>query len=206
MITTSRADVAELSRSLRDHGASRSDRARHELPGAFLLSEYPHLGFNYRMTDIQGALGCAQMDRAVTILEDRARVAHAYDEGLCELNWLRLPVAPTGCVHGYQAYVCLFAPDLPTSLNVERLSGWRNQLMAQLELVGIATRQGTHAPVLADYYVQKYAIRPEQFPNAWLADRLSFGLPLYAQMTSEEQAFVCGMLNKVSSDVGTASA
>jgi perosamine synthetase len=53
MLTTQRDDVAALARSLRDHGASRSDFQRHEEPGSFLLSDYERIGFNYRLTDIQ---------------------------------------------------------------------------------------------------------------------------------------------------------
>jgi perosamine synthetase len=201
MITTTRADLAELSRSLRDHGATRSDLARHEGPEAFLLAEYPHLGFNYRMTDIQGALGCAQMDRATGILSDRRRVAHGYDAALHGLSWLRLPVTPPRYVHGYQSYVCLFAPEAPTTANVDRLTDLRNELMAKLEEVGIATRQGTHAPTLCDYYARKYAIQPGQYPNAWFADHLTLSLPLYPQMTSAAQQLVCRTLVEVGADL-----
>src|SRR5579885_2397115 len=64
MVTTSSSARDGRIRSLRDHGASRSDFARHTSADGFLLPEYEILGFNYRMTDIQGALGSAQMDRA----------------------------------------------------------------------------------------------------------------------------------------------
>jgi perosamine synthetase len=194
MVTTGRAPLAELSRSLRDHGASRSDLSRHENKAAFLLSEFPHLGFNYRMTDIQGALGCAQMARAAGILEARGRLARRYDEALSGLRWLRTPAVPTNDVHGYQSYVCLFAPEEPTADSVGRLGTLRNELMARLESAGIATRQGTHAPVLLEYYASKYALRPEDFPRSWFADRLSLSLPLYPQMTDEEHATVSGAL------------
>ena len=70
MITTARTDLETLSRSLRDHGASRTDLARHTAKAGFLLAEYNHLGYNYRMTDIQGALGSVQMERAEWILAD----------------------------------------------------------------------------------------------------------------------------------------
>jgi perosamine synthetase len=196
MITTQREDIDRLARSLRDHGASRSDLTRHEGRGAFLLAEYNHLGYNYRMTDLQGALGCAQMERAKWILAERARCARLYDEVLAEVNWLRTPEVPEGYVHGYQAYVCLFCPDEPSLYNVERLSRWRNELMLRLEAKGIATRQGTHAPVLVGYYAQKYGLHPEQFPRAYLADRLSLTLPLYAQMTDAEQGLVCHSLQE----------
>lgn len=192
MVTTARADIDALSRSLRDHGATRSDLARHEGTAAFLLAEYPHLGFNYRMTDIQGALGCAQMDRAASVLAERARVARAYTERLAGLDWLVTPALPGGpgedgeYIHGWQSYVCLFRPETPSLANVDRLHARRNALMARLESQGIATRQGTHAPVIQDFYARKYSLRGDQFPSAYLADRLSLSLPLYPQMSGED--------------------
>ena len=190
MITTTRADLAERTAMLRDHGASRSDLARHHGAAAFLLAEYRYLGYNYRMTDIQGALGCAQMARAAWILERRRAIAAEYDDRLTSLEWLEPPVTPAGCEHGYQAYVCLFRPQAPTLANVDRLHAIRNTLMTTLEQRGVATRQGTHAAALVDYYAGKYRLTPQQFPNAWIADRLSLTLPLYPQMTGEEQQFV----------------
>jgi dTDP-4-amino-4,6-dideoxygalactose transaminase len=187
MITTGRDDLARLARSLRDHGASRSDRQRHEEEGGFLLSDYEHLGFNYRMTDIQGALGSAQMDRADALLAARRERAARYGELLRDLPWLDPPLVPEGCVHGYQAYVCLFRPEEPTLDSVHRLHEQRNALMGELERQGIATRQGTHSPVLSGYYSRRYDLRPTDFPNGVLADRLSLTLPLYPQMTDAEQ-------------------
>ena len=60
------------------------------------------------MTDLQGALGCAQMERADEILDERRRLAARYDEALAGLDWLATPRVPEGNVHGYQSYVCLF--------------------------------------------------------------------------------------------------
>src|SRR5205814_7985182 len=172
---------AALVRSLRDHGATRTDLARHTGKAAFLLAEYPHIGFNYRMTDIQGALGVAQMGRADAVLGARRERAHRYDELLADVGWLRTPHVPAGYVHGYQAYVCLFCPEEPSLANVDRLHDRRNELMLTLEERGIATRQGTHAPVLLDVYAERYGLRREQFPNAVIADRLTLALPLYPQ-------------------------
>jgi perosamine synthetase len=186
MVTTGRRDLHDLVCSLRDHGATRSDRDRHAQAGGFLLAAYPHLGYNYRLTDIQGALGCAQMGRAEALLCGRARVADRYRARLSGVSWLALPSAPAGDVHGWQSYVCLFRPETPTLANVDRLHARRNALMAALETRGIATRQGTHAPIVQKFYADKYSIRPEDFPNSYLADRLTLSLPLYPQMTDEE--------------------
>ena len=194
MITTGDASFDRRVRSLRDHGALRSDFARHHGSAGFLLSEYPYLGYNFRMTDIQGALGCAQMARVDWILERRRQAAARYDQRLAGVEWLRTPKVPDGYVHGLQAYVCLFGADRAGSGDVEALHEERNALMRRLEQRGIATRQGTHAAALQQFYREKYGSRPEQFPNAYRADRLSLALPLYAQMTDAEQDEVCEAL------------
>lgn len=196
MLTTARPEIDRLARILRDHGASRSDRDRHEAPEAFVLADYEHLGYNYRLTDLQAALGCAQMDRADWILQRRRELAARYDELLAELPWLAPPMVPAGYEHGYQAYVCLFRPQQPTLDNVEELHRRRNHLMRSLERAGIATRQGTHAPINLGYYTRKYGTRIEDFPNAYIADRLTLTLPLYPQMTDADQDRVVGELRR----------
>jgi len=195
MVVTNDDAVAAATRSLRDHGSSRAAAVADE-EDAFLLSDFPRVGFNFRMTDIQGALGCAQMDRLDEILARRREIATRYDELLAGLDFLERPAVRDGYVHGYQAYVCLFRPDEPAFENVERMHRARNELMRGLERAGIQTRQGTHAPVLTAYYAQKYDLLPEQYPNSYAADRLSLALPLFPQLTDDEQATVAGELER----------
>jgi perosamine synthetase len=196
MLTTDDPERAELARSLRDHGADRSDLVRHEQPRAFLLSDFKRLGYNYRMTDVQGAMGCAQMDRAEWILDERRRRAALYDDALRSLDWLATPRVPEGNVHGYQSYVCLFRPEDPSLSNLASLSETRNDLMAKMEARGIATRQGTHSAALTGFYSDKYGLRPEDFPNAAIAEGLSLALPLYPNMTDEDQELVLSELTR----------
>lgn len=196
MLTTADAEIAATARSLRDHGASMSDLARHSGARSYLLPEFPMVGYNYRMTDLQAAVGVAQMHRLQSLLTARARVAKNYDAMLAGVDWLRRPAVPDGHVHGYQSYVCLFAPEEPTLQNVEELHQKRNAFMAALEQAGVATRPGTHAVHMLAYYRDKYALRPEDFPNAYIADRLSVALPLYAQMTEEEQSYVVDQIRR----------
>ncbi len=186
MVTTADDALARKVAVLRDHGASRTDLSRHVGRAGFLLADYDELGFNYRMTDLQGAIGCVQMDRAPWILEQRVRVAATYDRLLADLEWLVPPLVPDGHVHGWQSYVTLFAPEEPSLANVEQLSHRRNAAMMHLEQQGIATRQGTHSPVGLGYYTDKYGLCMETFPRALLADRLSLSLPLYPQLTESE--------------------
>jgi perosamine synthetase len=198
MLVTSDAAIFEKVRSLRDHGASVSDLARHLGSKSYLLPEFNVVGYNYRMTDFQGAIGAVQMTRLEWILEQRTQVALRYDAALQNLNWLRTPVTPADCKHGYQSYVCLFQPEEPTVENVKRLNARRNALMDKLETAGIATRPGTHAVHMLGFYRDKYGIKPEDFPNAYFADQLTLTLPLFVQITEEEQNYIIEHL--ISSD------
>lgn len=190
MVTTDNSDLARTVSSLRDHGASQSDYDRHRGSGSYQLAEYNLLGYNYRMTDLQAAVGSVQMDRADWILGERFRCAEAYCDLLQEAAWLQLPRTPDGSRHAYQAYVGLFQPE-PASLdNVDRLHDQRNRLMAALEGEGIATRPGTHAAFAQGYYTAKYGLTPADFPNAFIADRLSLALPLFPGMSEDDLVYV----------------
>ena len=194
MVITTRPELEAVLRSLRDHGASRTDLQRHNAKGGFLLADYDRLGYNYRMTDLQGALGSAQMDRASFVLRARAEGARRYDQLLAAVDWLARPVTPQGYVHGYQAYVTLFRPEEPTLASYERLHERRNRVMQDLEERGIATRQGTHAPIALGYYTKKYGIKAETYPNALVADRLTLTLPLYVDLSADDQEYVVNEL------------
>jgi dTDP-4-amino-4,6-dideoxygalactose transaminase len=171
MLVTGDGALAARARSLRDHGSSRSGHQRHVAPRAYELADHDVLGFNYRMTDVQAAIGCAQLERADWLLGERARVAARYDEGLAGLEWLRTPSVPEGETHGWQSYVCL-------TRGIDR-----DALMAALEDQGIATRPGTHAPPEMGVYRREGG----EFPNAHLAARHSIALPLYAGLGDAEQ-------------------
>ncbi|MFH2036259.1 MAG: DegT/DnrJ/EryC1/StrS family aminotransferase [Candidatus Zixiibacteriota bacterium] len=194
MLTTNNAKLAKKMKSLRNHGASLSDYARHNAKEAFLLSEYKLLGYNYRMTDIQGALGLAQMQKADWIIKQRQEKAKIYDQLLKNVKAIRTPITPQSSVHGFQSYVCLFEPKEITLGNLPQLNKERNQLMVWLEGEGISTRQGTHAVSLLEYYQKKYGLSDEDFPNAYIADKLTIALPLYPQITEEEQEYVVDKL------------
>jgi dTDP-4-amino-4,6-dideoxygalactose transaminase len=131
------------------------------------------------MTDIQGALGVAQMKRLIDVLEGRRAVAAFYDEALADVGGLVLPTEPPGHRHGYQSYVTLVAEP-----------GRRDEIALRLQAEGIATRQGTHAVHALGYYRDKYGLHPEDQPRAWTADRQSLTLPVYADMTRQEQEYV----------------
>ena len=81
--------------------------------------------------------------------------------------------------------------------NVHRLGEQRNALMSELENRGVSTRQGTHSPILTGLYADKYDLKPEDFPRSVLSDRLTIALPLFPQITDDEQATVVSELRAV---------
>jgi perosamine synthetase len=190
MITTENDLLAEKLRRLRDHGAAISDLQRHHGPRPYLLADHPDAGYNQRMTDIQGALGAAQMDRATDIVRERQRLASRYDAAFAALPWLRTPMHVDGHEHGYQSYPCLFQPEPVTPESIPRINRARNAWMDELQQAGISTRPATHAVHMLSYYRQKYQLRPEDFPNAWAANDCSISLPLFHGMSEAEQTHV----------------
>ena len=185
MLTTNKLEIATNVERLRNHGATVSDKTRHDM-GVSLLSDYDVLGWNYRMTDLQGAIGVVQMHKLSWIIEKRVEKAKRYDEELKGLSWLKTPYVPDSYRHTYQSYVTLVQSN-----------ELRNQVMATLAEKGIATRQGTHAVHTLNYYKNKYNLKDEDYPNSLAVDRLSMTLPLYPQMTDDEQDYVINQLKAI---------
>jgi dTDP-4-amino-4,6-dideoxygalactose transaminase len=187
MYTTGDPARASQARSLRDHGASRSDHARHSAKGSALLPAFDMVGYNYRMTDLQAAVGVAQLAKLERILAARIERAKRYDQLLGEHPDLIVPVEPVGHRHSYQSYVCRLRVEGTGESAMLAGHDRRNAAMAALEDEGIATRQGTHAVHTLGYYSRAYGYAPMDLPGAFAADRLSLSLPLYAGMTDAEQ-------------------
>jgi dTDP-4-amino-4,6-dideoxygalactose transaminase len=191
MIVTEDEGLMMTFKSLRDHGASKSDLIRHVDLGGSLLPEFNQLGYNYRLTDIQGALGAAQMKNASRIIATRIAKAERYHQSLGEEEWLKIPECPLGYIHSYQSYVGLLKLSKKNrKQEISLLNQKRNRMMEQLWSKGIAVRQGTHAVHALRYYREKYRLRPEDYMNSFIAEQLSITLPLYVQMTDDEQDFV----------------
>jgi dTDP-4-amino-4,6-dideoxygalactose transaminase len=187
MLTTNRAELAEQFRVLRTHGAMESDLARHQ-NGKFGLAEFNVLGYNYRMTDIQAAIGIAQMGKLAWILAQRCARARRYDEALANIEWLQLPTVPAGYEHTYQSYVAVVKDGAPLD---------RDELARRLQQAGISSRPGTLAVHNVRYYRTHCGTRPEDCPMALKAEQQSLTLPLYPTMTDEEQDYVVETLRRM---------
>ena len=184
MVTVTSDDHDVLLQMLRSHGAAVSDLERHR-QGTGALPAFGVLGYNYRLTDLQGAIGIEQMKRLPEIMKRRRARASQYDAALGDLPHLVTPKIPTNCEHGYQSYVCLVSEDSPIS---------RDALMGELAAEGISTRQGTHAVHTLEYYQARFGYRGEDLPRSVAAQERSLAIPLFPTMTDEEQDRVVAAL------------
>lgn len=182
MVTTNDEAVASRVRMLRNHGASVSEEERHRGPRPYLLPDFEVMGFNYRMTDLQGAVGLVQLGKLDKFIDERARIATRYRRELGSLPWLCLPEEPTQGRHAWQAFVIYVDPNsAPRS---------RNEIMETLQQQGIATRPGTHAVHMLGYYSKRFRFQPADFPVARDCDQHSMAIPLHNRMSDEDVSYV----------------
>lgn len=189
MVTTRSGELAEKIKSLRSHGAT-GPPADAADPRPYTMATFDMLGYNLRMSDIQAAVGVAQMAKLDGLLSERLRLAHRYNEILADIEEIALPVAPEKCGHTYQSYV------------VRVLNGGRenrNAVMDHLAGVDIQTRPGTHAVHRLGYYAKKYGLRAQDFPVAAAGEDTTITLPLFPGMTERDQDSVVESLKKAMS-------
>lgn len=189
MLTTTNGDLAAKAEILRNHGASISEEQRHHGPQPYILPDFNLLGFNYRMSDLQGAVGRVQLGRLDGFIAERERWSGFYDEAFADIPWIRPPARPEGGQHAWQAYV--------TYVDPAQAPKPRNEIMKILHENGIATRPGTHAVHMLGYYRDKYGFSPDDFPAARDCERNSMALPLHNQMTQEDYEFVVSAIRSL---------
>ncbi len=189
MITTNDDRIADVLGMLRNHGASISEEQRHHGPRPYILPDFNLLGYNYRMTDLQGAVGVVQIKKLDQFIDERANWAAWYSEQLAEIPWLRTPQVGADYKHGWQSCVTFFDESkAPCS---------RNEIMEKLQEQGISTRPGTHAVHMLTYYAEKYSIKPGDYPGSQAANDYSMAIPLHNRMGAEDYHYVVAVLKSL---------
>ena len=144
------------------------------------------IGYNYRMTDLQGALGEVQLKKLDAFIEERNEWADYYTGQLKDISWLHTPAVPDGYKHGWQSYV--------TMIDENKSPLKRNELMEALQQQGISIRPGTHAVHMLGVYAKQFDLKPSDFPNAYAANEYSMSLPLHNRMSKEDYEYVVAVL------------
>jgi perosamine synthetase len=184
MITTGNADWAARLRQLRQHGMSVNDLQRHN-SATVVTESYPELGYNYRLTDLQAAMGIAQLRRLPQILARRRELAAHYDRVLSGLPQLELFRQPAGSLWNHQTYLVRLRDATPAC---------RDEVMQRMLHAGIATRRGIMSIHREACYVSAYGTR--SLPESEKASDQCICLPLFSQLTGAEQDHVVEQLRR----------
>jgi dTDP-4-amino-4,6-dideoxygalactose transaminase len=174
MITTSRKDWADRARTLREHAMSVSAAERHRsvLPPA---EQYLEVGYNFRMTDLQAAVGLVQLDRLDTVVARRRELAARYRDGLAGIPGLRCVEDPEHGQANFQSFWVEVGRAFPLS---------REELVERLALADISARRG----IMAAHRQPAYAgVNHLPLPVTERLNDDTLILPLYHQMTESDQ-------------------
>ena len=183
MITTSRADWAERARHLREHSMSVSAADRH---GSVLApaEEYTEIGFNYRMTDLQAAVGIVQLAKLPEVVARRREIAHTYAKHIEEIDGLRAVADPAWGTCNFQSYWVEVGPSYPLD---------RDGLLAHLAAEEISARRG----IMASHRQPAYAFMDNGSAYLGATTHLTDNtliLPVFHQMSESEQSRVIDAL------------
>lgn len=176
MITTSDAAMAERISVLRTHGAVR---------GSHFMS-FVDAGYNYRLSDVLGAIGVAQMAKLDYIVERRQELGSRYAELLQDVSGVTAPTVPSDTKHAFQSFVVLLDEGID-----------RNRVIDQMRQHDIETTLGTYSMHLQPYFRDRFGIADEQLPRATRAHYSALTLPLYPQLVDDEIQRVCEVLDEV---------
>jgi dTDP-4-amino-4,6-dideoxygalactose transaminase len=183
MLTTTDADLAARARRLREHGMNISAADRHQSRRP-VIESYLEVGFNYRMTDIQAAVGLVQLGKLDVMVARRRELATRYQSLLAGIPGLRTVRDPSHGESNYQSFWVELGPSFPAP---------RNGLLAILAEDGVSARAG----IMAAHRQPAYARHPHG--DLSTTDRLTDNtliLPLFHTMTEQEQQIVVGSIRR----------
>ena len=169
MVTTNNEAYYQRMKLLRQHGMSVNDRIRHESTKV-IFEDHVEIGYNYRMTDIQAAVGIKQLEKLDWIVEERRKIALKYDKEFANIDCIRLPIEEDGYFSNYQSYSIYLKENAPIS---------RNDLMQKMLDAGVATRRG----VMTTHRETAYKHLNLSLPFSEDAADQSIIIPLYVPMS-----------------------
>jgi dTDP-4-amino-4,6-dideoxygalactose transaminase len=182
MLTTHDPELDRKFRLGRHHGMSVSDAVRHA-SSEVVFETYPTVGYNYRMTDIQAAVGREQLKRLPTVISRRRELASHYHERLQPLSGVTVPREPEWARTNWQSYAVRLADGLE-----------QRRVMQRLLDAGIATRRGVMNAHREAAYPPGTWRSVGALPRSERAQDTAVLLPLYHQMTDADQDLVVRVL------------
>ncbi|ABC90171.1 probable aminotransferase protein (involved in cell wall biogenesis) [Rhizobium etli CFN 42] len=192
MLTTANPDYDRKFRLWRQHGMSVTDAVRHGSKQV-IFEDYDELGYNYRMTDLQAAVGRVQLRRLPELVAQRRKFALQYCEGLSTIPGLSIPAEPAWARSNWQSFCVRLSDEID-----------QRAVMQALLDQGISTRRGVMNIHLEGAYCDQSSHRAAtSLARSISAQQQTIILPLYAQMTEVDIVRVVEALRQALADVST---
>lgn len=177
LVTTNNEDIYKKLLMLRNHGITKDESILVDNEGPWYY-EMHHLGFNYRISDIQTALGLSQLKRLDFFTKRRREMANKYNQAFNEIEFLKIPVEREGCLNAYHLYVLL--------VDFQKIGKTRVDVINRLKQQGIGT-QVHYIPVFKQpYYKEYWNTSGDQFENTKKYYEQCLSIPLYPSMTDDQ--------------------
>ncbi|WP_062264409.1 UDP-4-amino-4,6-dideoxy-N-acetyl-beta-L-altrosamine transaminase [Endozoicomonas arenosclerae] len=186
-VLTRNQEIAEKVALLRSHGVTRDPEKMDQEPDGSWYYQQVDLGFNFRMTDLQAALGLSQLERLDQFIETRQKLADRYTRLLADLP-LKLPEVKSGCFSAWHLFVI--------RLNLEQIALSHKEVFEQLREAGIGVNLH-YIPIYRQPYYRKSGFEGFSLPESEAYYQEAITLPLFPSMTEPQQDEVCSALQKV---------
>lgn len=181
MVTTSDAELAQRMRRLRNHGSERTG----------WRSSFVEVGFNFRMSEIQAALGSVQLPGYEEVIGARRRLAKRLAGALQRIAGIRSPTEPPGFRHTYQAFVTLLDEGID-----------RDQVIERCREQGVEATLGTYALHAEPAFRETCGTRPGELSASWRCFRHSLALPLHHGMSEQDVDRIAATVERALSHIG----
>lgn len=175
-VLTNNRNLYKKIESLKSHGLVKINKKKAENPNWPFLMKY--LGFNYRITDFQCALGISQLKKLNKFLIKRKKIANIYTRSLKNLENLKIPYISKECDHGYHLY--------PVLINFDNTKINKKELINKFKKKGINLQIHYYPIHLQPYYKKKFKFRKGDFPIAEKFFSQVLSLPIYFRLKDNE--------------------
>ena len=197
MITTNNKKIYEKIKIFRTHGITKDENKFKNKLNAFDKNKKANkwyyemiaLGYNYRLTDIQSALGLSQLKRLDNFTKKRNSMAKVYDEGFKKNKYITTPKVNKNIYHAYHLYTLL--------IDFNKLNKTRNEVMTELLKYNVGS-QVLYIPIYKQpYYKKKYKFNISNFINSNNYYSKALSIPLFSNLKKEEQNYIVNIINKI---------
>lgn len=183
MILTNQRELYERLKLFRAHGITREEQLLRKNDGPWYYEQL-ELGYNYRITDIQCALGISQMKKLPYFLKRRKEIAKKYQEAFADCKNIQLPYQKPGCENAWHLYI------------IRVKGGKRKEVFEQLREAGIGVNVH-YIPVYKHPYYQEHGYEGIRCPNAEQYYEEAISLPIYPALKEAEQQYVIEKIQKI---------